>query len=174
MDDHSFEVGGRYRNEKGEYETMAIEGERILVRYDDGTDQWLRMDIQARIWGRIQDQTSPRPLPPRQFTDDEGLDTQPIGELVQTVIMTNFSFPYPEDITLKVCQAIEKNPDWLGRYHNLVEHFSSHGKNGKLTVNSSIGWYTKEITGMVNLGQVDTDESGLIQSYSKLGYPPSS
>jgi hypothetical protein len=58
----------------------------------------------------------------------------------------------------------------LSRYYNLVDHFSSQGKNGKLTVNSSIGWFTKEITGMVNLGQVDTKKSKLIQSYSRLGY----
>ena len=50
---------------------------------------------------------------------------------------------------------------------------SSRGQDGKLTVNSSIGWFTKELTGMVNLGVESKVRSKLIQSYSRLGYEPS-
>jgi hypothetical protein len=80
------------------------------------------------------------------------------------------SYPYPEDIIDQVCLAIEANPDWWNRYDNLVEHYSSKGKDGKLTVNTNIGWYTRDETGLVNLSTRGTAESSLITSYSRLGY----
>jgi hypothetical protein len=89
---------------------------------------------------------------------------------VQTVL-ASMSAPYPEDITDRVCLAIEGNPAWLRRYEHLVEHFSSMGKDGKSTVNTNIGYYTKELTGMVNISEGNVAKSSLIQSYSKLGYP---
>ena len=81
------------------------------------------------------------------------IDTQPVGDLVMTVLKCNVSYPYPEDITDQLCLEIENNPEWLSRYHNLIEHFSSLGKNGKLTVNSSIGWFVKRYSGMINIGE---------------------
>jgi hypothetical protein len=76
--------------------------------------------------------------------------------------------PHSEDIIDEVCLEIEKDADWLSRYHNLLEHFSSHGKNGRLTVNSSIGWYTKDLTGMASLSFPHKANSKLIGSYTKL------
>ena len=89
---------------------------------------------------------------------------------MRTVLDSKFSAPYPEDITDRVCQEIENDSGWLSQYHSLVEHFGSQGKNGRLTVNSSIGWFTKDLTGMINIGEGKKADSGLIKSYSKLGY----
>jgi len=171
MEDHPFEVGGRYRNEKGDYEVLAVESERMQIRFDDGTEQSVKIAIQARIWERMQEKTIP---PPEQYDPSrESQAIQPVVDLVVEVLRSEFKVPYPEDITDQVCLAIEQNPEWLGRYENLVLHYSQGGKKGKDIVNSSIGFYTKDLTGMVNMGEGQTAKSKLIQSYSKLGYPPS-
>ena len=76
-----------------------------------------------------------------------------VCDLVQAVLDSKFSVSHPEDITDRVCLEIENDPDWLSEYHSLVEHFGSKGKNGLLTVNSSIGWFTKDLTGMKTTGR---------------------
>lgn len=164
---HPFVVGGRYRNRIDEYEVLSIDGSYMNVRYTDGHEQTLTIATQARISQAIADESTPGPITP---DDDNGLDTAPVRDLVSVVLRRNFKAPYPEDITDQVCLEIENDPDWLQRYKGLVEHFSSRGKDGKLTVNSSIGWFTKELTGMVNLGVESRSRSTLIQSYSRLGY----
>ncbi|MEI2607199.1 MAG: hypothetical protein V9G20_01055 [Candidatus Promineifilaceae bacterium] len=166
---HPFTLGGQYRDRNKAYTVLAIAGDTMTVRFDDGTTQTVKIEAKARIWENIQADEAPPP-PRRPFPDDEGLDTYPISELVREVLHT-FSHPYPPDITDQVCLAIENKPAWLNRYHHLVEHFSSQGKDGKLTVNSSIGWYIKDITGMINIGEGKTAKSTLIKNYSALGYP---
>lgn len=66
--------------------------------------------------------------------------------------------------------GIENNPDWLSQYYNMIEHFSSLGKYGSLTVNPSIGLFAKDLTGMINIGEGKTASSSLIKSCSQLGY----
>ena len=44
-----FVVGGRYANRKGEYEVLALRGENMLIRYDDGTEQEVSLELQSRI-----------------------------------------------------------------------------------------------------------------------------
>ncbi len=39
MVDHPFEEGKRYQNHIGRYEVVAIEGAKMLVRYEDGREQ---------------------------------------------------------------------------------------------------------------------------------------
>lgn len=45
----AFLVGSRYANRRGEYEVLSIDGDRMLIRYDDGTSQEASVSIQARI-----------------------------------------------------------------------------------------------------------------------------
>ena len=170
MSNSPFEVGDRYRNEHGEYEVLGIDENQMVVRYDNGIVQDLGLTLQSRIWQRIQDGVSPPPVTRKPISQADSLDTQPVCDLVQAVLDSKFKAPYPEDITDRVCLEIENDPDWLSQYHSLVEHFGSQGKNGRLTVNSSIGWFTKDLTGMVNIGEGKKADSGLIKSYSKLGY----
>lgn len=44
-----FLVGGRYANRRGEYEVLEISGKKMTVRYDDGFEQELSVEIQTRI-----------------------------------------------------------------------------------------------------------------------------
>lgn len=165
MSNYPFEVGGKYRNRRGDYKVLSIAGGKMRVRYSDGSEQELTISTQTRIWENIQAEIVP---PSRSFGHDaDSLDTYPIQELVQIVLNT-ISKPYSEDLIDEVCLAIESNPEWLSRYYHLVEHFSSHGKNGRLTVNSSIGWYTKDLTGLATLSFPHKAKSKLIGSYTKL------
>jgi hypothetical protein len=161
MNNRLNEAGGCYRNESGEYEVLSIDGERMRTRYYNGSEQTVKIEIQARIWQGILDEEMPPILPGP--SDDDSLDTAPVRELVHEVLQARFKYPYPGDITDQVCRAIESNPEWLGYYKSLVEHFSSQGKNGRLTVNSTIGLYTKELTGMVNMQEELPAKSSLIK-----------
>ena len=48
-----FELNGVYRNRIGEYTVLAINGPRMTVRYADGSEAELNVNIQARIWENI-------------------------------------------------------------------------------------------------------------------------
>lgn len=48
-----FELNGVYRNRNGEYTVLAINGQRMTVRYTDGAEAELNVGIQARIWENI-------------------------------------------------------------------------------------------------------------------------
>lgn len=48
-----FEVNGVYRNRMGEYTVLALNGQRMTVRYNDGSEAELNVNIQARIWENI-------------------------------------------------------------------------------------------------------------------------
>jgi hypothetical protein len=52
--EHPFEVGKLYRNRKGEYEVVSLDGPRMVIRYADGSVLQTRVDLQARIWRNIQ------------------------------------------------------------------------------------------------------------------------
>jgi hypothetical protein len=169
MLDNPFEVGGRYRNRFGPYEVLAFESDQMTILYENGRVQTTSIQVQARIWANIQIDESPTPIRSASADHDDGLDTWPIKELVQDVLHA-FSAPHPPDLIDHVFLAIENKPAWQARYDQLVVHFSSQGKNGKLTVNSSIGWYTRDLTGMVTLKPGNLASSTLVQSYSTLGY----
>jgi hypothetical protein len=81
--------------------------------------------------------------------------------LVRDVMMT-IREPYGEDVILDVCLAIENNPEWMRRYRGLG------GELRLWVVNNWIGQYTKSITGMRSLKEVDTKRSSIIGSYTKL------
>lgn len=48
-----FELNGVYRNRTGEYTVLAVNGPRMTVRYSDGSEAELNVNIQARIWENI-------------------------------------------------------------------------------------------------------------------------
>lgn len=87
--------------------------------------------------------------------------TDEVLELVEQVLKT-LTKPYGEDVIEDVFLAIQDRPMWLGRYERLVRELS------KDTVNQWIGQYTKQITNMDTILEVDAKRSKLIESYSKL------
>lgn len=59
---HEFLVGRRYRNHKGEYEVLAINGSQLHVRYEAGDEDQLDAVMQARIIGNIKrERLAPNP-----------------------------------------------------------------------------------------------------------------
>jgi hypothetical protein len=48
-----FELNEVYRNRVGEYTVLSINGQRMTVRYADGSEAELNVNIQARIWENI-------------------------------------------------------------------------------------------------------------------------
>lgn len=51
---HPFEVGKMYRNRIGEYTVMAIDGDKMTIRYASGSTLATSAAIQSRIWENIQ------------------------------------------------------------------------------------------------------------------------
>lgn len=174
MEEPMFKIGKTYRNRRGAYEVVALHGDKMTVQYEDGSKQTVDVARQARIWANIQLDEAPPPSRTsrtRHASEEESLDTHPIMALVERVLAT-IPKPYPTDIIDQVCLAVERNPAWRREYDSLVEHFSSQGKDGKLTVNSSIGWYVRDLTGMLTIKAGNVSQSGLLHSYSSLRYPP--
>ena len=90
--------------------------------------------------------------------------TEGVKILIQDVLRT-ISEPYNEDIIWIVCVAIENYPDWKRRYDELKDELS------KDVVNNWIGKYTKDLTGLNTIRQVEAPEDDhIVGSYTKLGY----
>ncbi|MCI0580066.1 MAG: hypothetical protein L0332_30995 [Chloroflexi bacterium] len=90
------------------------------------------------------------------------MKTQDIYEFVDEVLRKR-SWPWPEDITYQVVQAIENDPSWRRRYQQLER------KHGRQSLNSNIGYYTRQITGLANSGKRRKAPAGsLIKSYAIL------
>lgn len=70
--------------------------------------------------------------------------------------------PYGEDVIQDVFVEIEGDPEWHGRYDELVDELTP------LVVNSSVGRYTKNLTGFETLREVYTRRTSLSKNYSKL------
>ena len=48
-----FVVGGTYRNRLGRYVVLAIEGDKLLVEYENGTTAKLDVALQTRIFNNM-------------------------------------------------------------------------------------------------------------------------
>jgi hypothetical protein len=65
-------------------------------------------------------------------------------------------------VTDQVCLAIERKPKWLTEYNAFV------AESGKLTVNTSIGYWMRDLTHLQNSGKMGKPKSKLLTSYSIL------
>lgn len=173
-DNHPFTLGGRYRNRAGDYEVLTLDGAAMTVRYDDGRQAALSVATQARIWRNMLDDelaaARRSDFTGRDFTADERLVTWPVRLLVDEVMQAEFAPPYPPDIIDQVCLAIEADPDRLVRYHALAAELGDTGHPAAWKVNNAIGWWTKDLAGMVTVKAGVESKSKLIKSYSRLGY----
>ena len=77
--DHAFEIGGNYRNRRGRYEVIELEGSRMVIRYSDGDTLEADVKTQWRIWQNIQQEgqaeepkrrTRPTPAQPTFLTTE--------------------------------------------------------------------------------------------------------
>lgn len=53
---HLFKVGEHYRNRDGDYEVVSIQGSNMVIRYGDGRTIESTVEVQTRIWERIQEE----------------------------------------------------------------------------------------------------------------------
>jgi hypothetical protein len=60
---HCFQVGGRYRNRRGEYEVISINDSNMVIRYSDGSILESPIVDQDRIWRNIQREEHEKPSP---------------------------------------------------------------------------------------------------------------
>ena len=81
------------------------------------------------------------------------------------MILQTLPKPYGEDIIEDVFVAIEHNPNWLKRYHELKAELP------KDVPNNWIGYHTKLQIGYDTIREVDTTRTKLAKSYSKLRRP---
>lgn len=172
--DHLFQINGRYRNRSGDYTVTAIDGDRLTARYDDGHEETLAVATQARIWRNMLDDelaaARRSSFDKDDFTANERLVTWPVRLLIADVLRASFAPPYPPDIIDRVCGAIEANPDWRRRYHALAAELGDSEHSAEWKVNNAIGWWTKELAGMVTVKAGVKATNGLIKRYSRLGY----
>jgi hypothetical protein len=162
----NFQVGHKYRNRKGEYTVLRLDGESMIIRYADGRAVKTPIEVQARIWERIQEEEllGAEDVDIGGYGEDEngeGHKTDDVRELVARVLRT-IPQPWPSDVTDQVCLAIERHPDWLREYHGLVKEL------GQLSVNTSLGAHVKDLTNMENSGREVMSKSHLIKGYSLL------
>lgn len=171
---HPFELGGRYRTRGGDYIVTAIDGDTMTARFDDGREQALNIATQERIWRNILDDelaaARRSDFSKRDLTTDEQLVTWPVRLLVEDVLRAGFAPPYPPDIIDRVCLAIEADPDRLLRYETIAAELGDGVHSAAWKVNNAIGWWTKDLAGMVTVKGGAKPTSTLIKSYSRLGY----
>ncbi len=55
-----FEVNQTYANRKGKYTVLEVNPPKMRVRYEDGTEAELNVEIQTRIWENIQSEEEAR------------------------------------------------------------------------------------------------------------------
>ena len=84
-----------------------------------------------------------------------------VEDLVREVLAT-IPQPYGEDIIEDVCLAIEANPRWMTRYRELSADLRAW------VVNNWIGQYTKSLTGMKTIREVNAKRATIIKGYTKL------
>jgi len=51
---HPFEIGGKYRNNNGSYEVKSINGDKMVIVYDDGQEQLNSVALMRRVWERLE------------------------------------------------------------------------------------------------------------------------
>jgi len=157
-----FEVGKQYRNRKGAYTVLQLDGDTMLLRYADGSKATESVAMQARIWENIQDEEAyGEELDAAGGSENEEQKTAEIRDLVMRVLHT-IPQPWPADVTDQVFLAIEGRPAWLAEYKALEREFD------RTTLNSFIGYHVKDVTGMENSGRMGVARSNLIKSYSIL------
>ena len=157
-----FEVGKQYRNHKGAYTVLQLNGDNMLLRYADGSTAKESVTFQARIWENLQEEKAyGEELDAAGGSESESQKTAEIRDLVMRVLHT-IPQPWSADVTDQVFLAIEGRPAWLAEYRALEREFD------RTTLNSFVGFHVKDVTGMENSGREAVAKSTLIKNYSIL------
>ncbi|HEX6386735.1 MAG TPA: hypothetical protein VF177_18870 [Anaerolineae bacterium] len=99
-----FEVNGVYANRRGQYTVLEVNAPRMRVRYEDGTEAELNMDIQARIWENIAAEQEARASRSSARAARRGasvLEAQHFIKVVSIPAVDEFTFPgWPEQVVM--------------------------------------------------------------------------
>lgn len=117
-----FQVNQQYANRNGRYTVLAVNGDKIHVRYDDGKEAHLKISIQARIWNNMtieQQVTASRRNKQQDKVHKSALadGERMIGYYIKVIkapLLDEFSFPGWADNVLMVpdeAQAAAIHPD---------------------------------------------------------------
>lgn len=90
--------------------------------------------------------------------------TAPV-ELLARDALNKVTRPYGEDVILNVFDVIVKDTALRARYDELEAELTTR------VVNQWLGAYTRDLTGMVAIKQVDARPGHLMKSYTRLGPP---
>ena len=89
--------------------------------------------------------------------------TQGVYDLAADVL-GHMTPPYAEDVIEDVFLAIGQNLTWIRKYRALMDEL------GPGVVNSWMGRYIKQISGMHSVREVPATRVNLIKNYTKLSY----
>ena len=95
-----------------------------------------------------------------------------VDVLVNDILSSRFTPPYPEDIVDQICLAIEKNAEWRRRYDAIKKEARvKDDSDGSWVVNNRITKSVMKVTGMEISVYPAPATNGLMKSYSLLRYP---
>lgn len=99
-----FEVNGVYANRKGQYTVLEIDPPKMRVRYEDGSEAELNMEIQARIWENIAAEQEARASRSSARAARRGISTLEVRHFIKIVsipAIEELTFPgWPEQVVL--------------------------------------------------------------------------
>lgn len=99
-----FEVNGVYANRRGQYTVLEVDEPRMRVRYEDGTEAELNIDIQARIWENIAAEQEARASRSSARAARRGISTLEVQHFIKVIsipAVDDITFPgWPEQVVL--------------------------------------------------------------------------
>jgi hypothetical protein len=99
-----FEVNGVYANRRGQYTVLEVSPPRMRVRYEDGSEAELNIDIQERIWENIaaeQEARASRSSARAARRATLTLEAQHFIKVISIPAVDEFTFPgWPEQVVL--------------------------------------------------------------------------
>ncbi len=96
-----FEVNGKYENRKGKYTVLEINEPKMRVRYEDGTEADLKIELQARIWENIAVEIEAKEAKKTTRKTALGSNTQHFIQCIKLPDVEELSFPgWPEKVII--------------------------------------------------------------------------
>ncbi|PIE80295.1 MAG: hypothetical protein CSA11_09195 [Chloroflexi bacterium] len=96
-----FEVNGIYENRKGKYTILEINDPKMRVRYEDGTEANLKIELQARIWENIAVELEAKEAKKSTRKTAVGSHTQHFIQCISLPDVEELTFPgWPEKVII--------------------------------------------------------------------------
>ena len=132
---HAFEVGKTYRNRYGRYQVLSIDDPKMRIRYEDGREIKVTIDIQARIWDTIQyEALQPKPAAAeskagkktRSPSVRQGYDFAGLQDSDFKSNVTGTSWRRRESLGGRLAQQLSDTTPYLFQCHSVYRRPSVH------------------------------------------------